>query len=345
MNIFKNILFCESLTTGQALARVRDEAMIPRMLKSFADKTSFRPLAFTLIIFALFLSSSPFVLSQTLLSAGVDTVFSVRWGTGQDFGRDRFPSNVVGLPDTTARPDRPSNNPAQICSLGMGGEIVIGWKNAVLVNREEADFTVFENPFLRFDGKVFAEPAKIAVSRDGVRFVEFPFDSLTLRGCAGITPTNGNQNPFNSRVSGGDSFDLASIGIDSVRFVKITDISAMVLNNPRHPFYDPTISGFDLDAVVGLFLAPSSPSRMTSVRDRQDEFVRFQQSAEYFSLDFAESRTNAVCKLYSLQGALQLDFTAQYHATVSTAGLPRGAYFLVVQSDKRIWRTLFVLGG
>ncbi|TAE25300.1 MAG: T9SS C-terminal target domain-containing protein [Candidatus Kapaibacterium sp.] len=268
--------------------------------------------------------------------AGADTVFSVKWGMGQDFGRSNFPANVLGLPDTSARANRPSNNPAQVCSLGMGGEIVLGWKNAMLVNRTGADFSVFENAFLRFDGKVFAEPAKIAVSRDGVRFVEFPFDSLSLQGCAGKTPTNGNESPFNPRVSGGDSFDLATIGMDSIRFVKITDISAIVLNNPRHPFYDPTITGFDVDALVGFSLVPMQPR--TSVAMPISSEIIIKTSSDILTIEIpqglsAQAHSGWSGSLFNAHGASMLDFAPQTFTALSVGHLARGAYFLVVRSE------------
>ena len=292
------------------------------------------PLKILLYYIVLFYPASS-LHSQTFQSRGADTVISVRWGTGQDFGRTNFPANVLGLPDTLARSERPSNNPAQVCSLGMGGEVVLGWKNAVLVNRPGADFTVFENAFINFTGRAFAEPAKIAVSRDGVRFVEFPFDSLTLKGCAGVTPVNGNQSPFNPQLSGGDSFDLASIGMDSVRFIKITDISAMVLSNPRHPFYDPTITGFDLDAIVGLSLV--SQQRVTSVALQKNRNITVKNHNDFCTIELPEPTMNAVCTLYNVQGAQTLTFTAHEQTSFSTAHLARGAYFLVVRAGTDIF--------
>lgn len=269
--------------------------------------------------------------------AGADTVFSVRWGTGQTFGRDQFPRNVLGLPDTSARADRPAVTAESVCSLGLGGEIIIGWKNAVLVNRTGADFTIFENVFLYFGERRYAEPAKVAVSQDGVRFVEFPFDSLTLRGCAGISPTNGDKNPFNPSVSGGDSFDLAQIGMDSVRFIKIIDISAMVLNNTQHPFYDPTISGFDLDAVVGVSLLATQ--RMTSVVLEHKNI-----SAAQASVIVGEN--GIVVQLSSLhQESVRVELytslgncVARADDVVSSAFIPtdalsKGVYFLVLRRN------------
>lgn len=268
--------------------------------------------------------------------SGADTVFSVRWGTGQNFGRDKFPSNVLGLPDTSARADRPATAAESVCSLGLGGEIILGWKDAVLLNRTGADFTIFENAFLYLGGRTFAEPAKVAVSRDGIRFVEFPFDSLRLRGCAGITPTNGDKSPFNPSVSGGDSFDLADIGMDSVRFIKITDVSQIVLNNPQHPFYDPTISGFDLDAVVGISLL--SMQRMTAVPSEHENIsaisaVTIMDNGIVVQSLLSLQQESVRAELYTLLGSCIARADIVSSAFISTDALPKGAYFLVLRRN------------
>ncbi|MBL7991115.1 MAG: hypothetical protein JNN25_06725 [Candidatus Kapabacteria bacterium] len=289
------------------------------------------------IVCSAFVCSAPALHAQ-VFGAGADTVFSVRWGTGQNFGREQFPRNVLGLPDTSARADRPAVTAEAVCSLGLGGEIIIGWKNAMLLNRTGADFTIFENVFLYFGERRYAEPAKVAVSQDGVRFVEFPFDSLSLRGCAGVTPTNGDKSAFNPNVSGGDSFDLAVIGMDSVRFIKITDVSQIVLNSPQHPFYDPTISGFDLDAVVGISLL--STQRMTSVVLEHQNTSAVQASVivgengivvQSLSLLPQES---VRAELYTLLGSCvsRADDVIS-SAFIPTDALPKGAYFLVLRRN------------
>ena len=188
---------------------------------------------------------------------GIDTVYSFKPGSGQNSGQDSgfFPRNIIGLPDTNARDNFQAADPATILSIGLGGEIIVGFKNYILIDGPGADFTVFENAFINpVTQKVFAEPAKIAVSIDGINYIEFPYDMKTLNGCAGKTPTNGDKNPFAPEESGGDKFDLSEIGVDSVRWIKITDLCDTLLKDESNPWYDPIISGFDLDAVVGLHL-------------------------------------------------------------------------------------------
>lgn len=190
-----------------------------------------------------------------------DTVVMFRPGSGPGIGREAkyFPKNVLGLPDSNARLTVPSVDPAQILSLGLGGEIVLGFRTPI-VNRPGSDFTVFENAFhynLGGTQRTFAEPAAVAVSSDGISFSEFSFDSLTLIGCAGITPTDGRADPFDSPNCGGNQFDLSILGVDSVRYIRIRDVTAIIINNPEHPFWDPTLTSFDLDAVVSLNTTPS----------------------------------------------------------------------------------------
>jgi len=193
----------------------------------------------------------------------IDTVYAFRPGMGQNFGQDSayFPRNIFGPPDSSARPDRPSASPEQICSLGLGGEIIVGFKGMLLRDGPGPDFVVFENAFFSpITSKVFAEPALVAVSRDGEQWLEFPWDTLTLEGCAGRTPTNGAAEPLDPVSAGGDWFDLALLGVDSVRYIRIRDLTWWLKERPWHPFWDPTLSGFDLDAVGARFLQPINPS-------------------------------------------------------------------------------------
>jgi hypothetical protein len=183
-------------------------------------------------------------------------------GSGQTVGQEPeyYPANVLGLPDTTARRNVPATDPHQILSLGYGGEIVLRFAEPI-VDGPGPDFTVFENAFYYTLGgreKIYAEPAEVSVSRNGVSFAAYSYDPQTLEGLAGTRPTYGDQNPYDPRVSGGNSFDLAELGIDSVLYIKIRDVVSIIVNNVSHPYWDPTLSGFDLDAVLALPLAGRS---------------------------------------------------------------------------------------
>lgn len=211
-----------------------------------------------------FLSISVFapIVALSFETGAIDTVFFFAPGEGQNKGQEPeyYPNNIFGPPDTNAKESVPAAAPEQILSIGLDGEIVVGFKDLIVIDGEGPDFTIFENAFKNpVTGKIFAEPAKVAVSPDGETFFEFPYDFQTLEGCAGVTPTYGKENPFDPEVSGGDKFDLADIGFHSISAIKITDICRGVLEDAEHPFHDPIITGFDLDAVVGLHLEKRSP--------------------------------------------------------------------------------------
>lgn len=182
----------------------------------------------------------------------IDTVISFNKGTGTTFGQDStyFPYNIFGYPDTSAGFYVPSSNPYQILSLGLDGEIIVSFKNYFIKDGIGPDFVVYENAFFSLGtGKIFCEPAIVSVSKDGNNFYTFPYDTLTLAGLAGTYPTIGEKFYTDFDSSGGNWFDLSDINIDSIKYIKIKDISRM-LKNPAHPRFDFMVNGFDLDAIV-----------------------------------------------------------------------------------------------
>ncbi|MDZ7724343.1 MAG: FlgD immunoglobulin-like domain containing protein [candidate division KSB1 bacterium] len=179
-----------------------------------------------------------------------DQVVEFTPGAGAGFGENYFPTNVLGPPD----PDpmlsiyQSSNKPQEILSLGTGGEIVLEFIDTIIVDGEGADFTVFENPFVYSMGgedHVFIEAGIVSVSQDGNEFVEFPYDTVTWSGLAGVTPTLDAYHFDDPSRSGGDSFDLADVGLESARYVKIRDLGSIKKEGAWN-------GDFDLDAVVAV---------------------------------------------------------------------------------------------
>ena len=247
-----------------------------------------------------------------------DTVVALKPGAGQRVGQGPvfFPMNVLTGPEPRASRTTPIAEPREVCSLGLGGSILLGLRRAVIVDLPGPDFTVFENAFM-FGARTFAEPARVEVSRDGIAWHAFPFDSLTLRGCAGVTPTTG-LNAFDPEVSGGDAFDLATIGIDSVRWIRITDVTRIVLDNRSHPFYDPTLSGFDLDAIIAVHTVP----------------MAFEQRIEHNALDNTLTLDvvhQATISIYDMRGAvIHQEVLAPGIHYVDMHIVPRGAVLAVI---------------
>ncbi|MEB2286344.1 MAG: hypothetical protein OZ922_16900 [Myxococcales bacterium] len=147
-----------------------------------------------------------------------------------------------------------------VVSLGNGGSITVAFTDNRIIDGPGPDFTIFENAFESPGLGIFTEVGVVAVSEDGVNFVEFPHGAggQDLFGLAGRTPVYANVetnaiDPRDPAVSGGDQFDLATVGLASARYLRITDPGAAIDDVGNH-FPTPGVgkSGFDLDAVVAI---------------------------------------------------------------------------------------------
>jgi hypothetical protein len=163
--------------------------------------------------------------------------------------------NEAKLPDIVLGPPRGKGNSAgslDVLSLGVHGEIVLGFGDQVIVDGPGADLIVFENPFWPGGdaSQVFAELGEVSVSEDGEAWHTFTCDtagdgSAGFPGCAGFTPTLEYDAetllPLDPERTGGDAFDLAELSVQRARFVKIRDLATLEGAAPS--------AGFDLDAV------------------------------------------------------------------------------------------------
>jgi hypothetical protein len=149
-----------------------------------------------------------------------------------------------------------SSGSLDVVSLGNGGSITVAFTDNRVVDGPGADFRIFENAFNSPGLGIFTEVGVVEASTDGVTFVEFPHGT-DLSGLAGQTPVyaNADQNDIDPRdlAAGGDAFDLATIGLASARYLRITDPGASIDDVGNHfPSPGPGKSGFDLDAVVAV---------------------------------------------------------------------------------------------
>lgn len=201
-------------------------------------------------------AGDPPVASEPGLVSGASIV-RFEPGDGAGFGQEQLPGVVLGLP-------KGKGNLAgglDVLSLGVGGEIVIELA-APVVDGTGADLLVFENPFWpNGDAEiVFAELAEVSVSEDGEQWHVFPcrpdapVSPGRWPGCAGWTPTqaftqeqlDAGEVALTPEALGGDAFDLADLGVERVRFVRVRDLSTQGIAPS---------AGFDLDAVMGLHTA------------------------------------------------------------------------------------------
>jgi len=179
------------------------------------------------------------------------------------FGAAAMPGIVEG-PPVGGGSERGSTD---VVSLGSGGSIVVSFEPNAIVDGPGPDFIVFENPFWIGGNTddIYAEPGEVSVSDDGATWTTFPctptFSAAASDGtgteppygaCGGwqvvySTPTNGIS-PLDPAAAGGNTFDLADIGVTHARYVRIVDRTSEEC--PETGADKPTTNGFDLDAVA-----------------------------------------------------------------------------------------------
>lgn len=151
------------------------------------------------------------------------SVLDHAFGDGQSSNQASFPGAVLGPPD--------AGEPRAVVSLGNGGFVVLAFDGNAIVDGPGVDFTVFENPLVDFK-----ELASVAVSEDGQLWFEFPCTAAQegpdYGACAGVALVRASVlngvDPLDPSVSGGDQYDLATLGIARARFVRITDRADLV---------------------------------------------------------------------------------------------------------------------
>ncbi|MFT6628884.1 MAG: hypothetical protein ACJA1R_002158 [Flavobacteriales bacterium] len=169
-----------------------------------------------------------------------EAVVSFEPGDGAGYGTDDLPGVVTGPPAATPE----GVGSLDVLSLGSGGAITLAFA-VPIVDGPGVDFIVYENAFAIADSDdVFAELGAVGVSEDGVAFTWFSCDTDTTIGCAGKSPTLPHEpcalDELSLAATGGDGFDLSSVGLDEVRFVRVEDVSLSGASPS---------AGFDLDSV------------------------------------------------------------------------------------------------
>jgi len=183
----------------------------------------------------------------------LDAVVSYTPGQNGGFNQDLLPDVVLGPPFGLGA----NAGSLDVVSLGNDGSITVAFTDNRVVDGPGADFTVFENAFNSPGLGIFTEYGVVAASEDGVNFVEFPHtpgpDGLAGRTPVYANPDTNDLDPRDPAVSGGDQFDLATIGLASARYIRITDPGQSIDDVGNH-FPTPGVgkSGFDLDAIVAI---------------------------------------------------------------------------------------------
>ncbi len=185
----------------------------------------------------------------------VSEVIEFSPGRDSGFGQEKMPEVVLGPP----LPGSPNSGSLDVVSLGVDGQIILGFGERVVADGPGIDLVIWENPFFidSDPNDPYAELGEVSVSSDGETWLTFPCNPRQSgefdRGCAGWRPRTDQRicesGTLNVEALGGDQFDLADIGADRVRFIRIRDVSGI----------DGGIAaGFDLDAVGGLYFHPEN---------------------------------------------------------------------------------------
>jgi hypothetical protein len=184
-------------------------------------------------------------------------VEQISLGAGSGWGEEHLPQVVLGPPQG-ARSEAAVTGRDAVLSLGAGGEVALSFDGSI-VDGPGADFVVFENPFwVRNDPEqVWYELAEVSVSSDGESWHTFecavePAAPGRWPGCAGWVPTKvydpASVVPIDPAFTGGNAFDLADLGVESARFVRIRDLLDAGNSEIENV-------GFDLDAVGVVHLS------------------------------------------------------------------------------------------
>jgi hypothetical protein len=181
-----------------------------------------------------------------------DSSIIVAWASGYKdtiYGEDvdekwKTPEKALGKAEGTS---------GDIVCLGRGGQITFTFDSCIY-NGEGVDFVTFENGF----SNTFLELGWIEVSYDGIHFERFPNYSLTkepVDAYGDIDPTKINGYCSKYRQGYGTPFDLDSVNLDTIRYIKFIDITGdgSCVDSQGHVIYDPYktsgSAGLDIDAI------------------------------------------------------------------------------------------------
>lgn len=259
-------------------------------------------------------------------------------------------SGYASLGDSSAALGAPNGD---VVSLGDSGIAVLTFAHPI-TDGAGPDFAVFENGFLNTANgeEAFLELAFVEVSSDGLNYVRFPStsntqDTMQLSPAAQPSYTNARQlnNLAGKYIGGwGTPFDLGELagtpGLDvhAVTHVRIVDVIGSIGAHASpdasgHKINDPfpspfPSSGFDLDAVGVINAVPAGIGGHASVTG----FSIFPNPAGdkvEVSLPYKEAKL----VLAEASGrSLQSINTESGRATFMLQDLPRGSYFITIQS-------------
>ena len=236
----------------------------------------------------------------------------VEYGEGAGYGQSFYPENILGPPDPDATPQSPAVGEDELLTLGQSGIVVIEFTDNTVVDGEGPDFTVFENVMDTGAG-YFRECAFVEVSQDGFNWTMFPYDTETFEGLAGVWPTTGDD-PTNPGVSGGDQFDLNDLGMDWIKYVRLTDCGDEVDDGGL----------FDLDAVAAV-------NWTTGIQPEVNTSARLSVTSPFSSFFTIQAGESGTLRCYAADGRLAGEWLVGTDPRIVRAeGIPPGVVFFTL---------------
>ena len=212
-----------------------------------------------------------------------------------------------------------------------------------ILNGPGPDLAVFENSF----SSTYLELATVAVSSDGVNFIEFPTHSLTQS----IVQVNGFGSlqaeklyNFAGKYKGsyGTPFDLeelidsSDLDFNNIQYVRITDVVGSVGDSARYdsqgnmindPYPTPYPSGgFDLDGVAAL----NGFVGLEEVTQLNFKLFPNPNSGNFHLI--SESIIESV-EIYDLMGGLVTEISSNSHEVLVSLNLSPGSYIVQCKVD------------
>ncbi len=224
-----------------------------------------------------------------------------------------------------------------IVCLGRGGTITFSF-DTLIVNGEGPDFTTFENAL----SHTFLELGWVEVSMDGINFERFPNHSHTvspISAFGNVDPTKINGYCSKYLQGFGTPFDLDSVSLDTIRFVRLIDIvgDGNSYDSESHPIYDPYATtgsaGLDIDA-IGVINAGTMKESISEIAPL--DFRIYPNPAKDFLI--IEGITNQSIKIFDLRGRVVKQIVisggVKLSQPINISNLEQGIYFLKLETKQ-----------
>lgn len=292
---------------------------------------------------------------------GNDAIFReddriAEWATGVTFERGLLDiaDETSGYPTYGTEASALAYPDGDILSLGDGGHAIITFEHSIK-NGAGPDFAIFENGFSDpLDASMaYLEFAFVAVSSDGINFVQFPatcnipdtaqIDNFTYSDASLVNNLAGKYiarygTPFDLE----ELKDIEGLDINNITHIKVTDVigsidpstgskdkDGNIINDP-YPTVYPS-GGFDLDA-VGV-LNSNKPLSIHALADKINLNVYPNPSTDIVNVVFTGAKKTGY-QLMDITGKTLMGAEIHSGSQINVGYLSAGMYLLEIVQGK-----------